>query len=150
MNGVYAWAEQVSPSGLGFTGGDMPHAWAAASFYMLARHLVLWEDGDVIRLFTHAPSWWFEDGREVVANGLPTVHGAMTIRTTTDVSMTENGWRGTLRLSYTLEGELPTGGLIWRLPYAPRNIRTVNGTRFEGGILYMPASDDVIVLEFGE
>ncbi|HRF98978.1 MAG TPA: hypothetical protein PLZ51_27395, partial [Aggregatilineales bacterium] len=79
-------------------------------------------DGDIMRLFTLAPSWWFEDGREVVANNLPTIYGDMTIRTTTDVTMTENGWRGTLRLSYTLNGELPDGGMMWRLPYAPSNM----------------------------
>jgi len=150
LNGVYAWAEQVSPSGLGFTGGDMPHAWAAASFYMLARNLVVWEDGDVIRLFAHTPSWWFEDGREVVANGLPTIHGDITIRTSTDVSMTENSWRGTLRFSYELQGEMPAGGMIWHLPYPPSNISTVSGVTFEDGTLIMTATDDVIVLEFGE
>ncbi|MDX2075217.1 MAG: hypothetical protein SFZ02_02210 [bacterium] len=149
LNGVYAWAEQVSPAGLGFTGGDMPHAWASASFYTLARTMVLWEDGNVMRLFTLAPSWWFEDGREVVANNLPTMYGDMTIRTTTDVTMTDNGWRGTLRLSYTLNGELPAEGMMWRLPYAPSNIRTVNGATYADGILTLPAVDDVIVLEFG-
>lgn len=148
LDGVYAWAEQVSPSGLGFTGGDMPHAWAAASFYTLARAMVLWEDGDTIRLFTHAPTWWFEDGREVVIENLPTIYGQMTLRTSTDVTIIENAWRGTVRLTYRLDGELPTGGIKWILPYAPSTI-TGNGATYANGILTLSALSDEIVLEFG-
>lgn len=150
MDGVYAWAEQVSPVGLGFTGGDMPHAWAAASFYNLARTMIVWEHDEKIELFTLAPSWWFEDGREVVANGLPTIYGDMTIRTTTELTMTDDGWRGVLRLSYELLGDMPPDGIIWRLPYAPSDIRTVNGAHFEDGMLHLSAPDDVIVMTFGD
>ncbi len=150
MDGMYAWAEQVSPVGLGFAGGDMPHAGVMASFYILARTLIVWERDDAIELFRLAPSWWFENGREVVANGLPTMYGDMTLRTTTDLTMTETGWRGVLRLSYELLGDMPEGGILWRLPYAPSDIRTVNGARFEDGMLRLSASDDVIVMTFGD
>ncbi|MCP4426740.1 MAG: hypothetical protein GY803_19790, partial [Chloroflexi bacterium] len=35
LPGTFAWAEQVDPGTGGFSGGDMPHAWAAASYITL-------------------------------------------------------------------------------------------------------------------
>lgn len=148
MNGVYAWAGLVNPWGL--TQGDMPDMQVAAHLYVLARGMVVWEGDDRIELFRLAPSWWFEDGREVVASGLPTLYGEMTMRTTNELTMTETGWHGTLRLSYELIGDMPENGIIWRLPYAPSHMHTVNGAHFDGGILRSLALDDVIVMTFGE
>lgn len=148
MNGVYAWAGLVNPWGL--AQGDMPNMQVAAHLYVLARAMVVWEMDDHIELFRLAPTWWFEDGREVIASDLPTMYGEITIRTTNELTMTETGWRGTLRLSYELLGDMPKGGMIWRLPYAPRHMRTVSGAQFEGGILRVSAPNDVIVMTFGE
>lgn len=141
LPGAFAWAEQVSPANGGFTGGDMPHAWASGSFFTLIREMVLSENGPALDLFRLAPEWWFEGERVVAVTGAPTHFGTLTLRASGDLQNQDGAWRGTLTL--TLEGAAPPDGFRWALPYLPTVVDGPDGTAVEDGVLFVPAAGTV-------
>lgn len=143
LHGTYAWAEQVSPKDYGFTGGDMPHAWAAASFYTLTREMLMREKDDALILFNSAPSWWFETGREVVFLNAPTYYGALDLQTTSAVNMVDGHWQGRLQLD--ISGATPPNGFRWQLSQLPSSLHGPDGTHMDGNWLIVPTSGRVIL-----
>jgi len=121
--GTYAWAEQVNPANGSFSGGDMPHAWAAASYVTLVREMLLSERGDALELLRGVPDWWLADGRTIVLERTPTHFGALDMRIENELTQTEAGWNGTLTL--TLSGATPPGGFHWKLSVDPVALPTL-------------------------
>lgn len=141
LPGTFAWAEQVSPANGGFTGGDMPHAWASGSYFTLIREMLLSENGAALDLFRLAPEWWFEGERVVAVTGAPTHFGALSLRAAGDLQNQDGAWRGTLTL--TLGGAAPPDGFRWALPYLPAAVEGPDGTAVEDGVLIVPAAGTV-------
>lgn len=147
LPGTYAWAEQVSPQTLGFTGGDMPHAWMGASLYNLIRNLVVMELDKQLILFEGAPLWWFENSRKLGVEHVPTYYGPLTMGIESSLTIDNGRWIGTLTLS--LEGATPTEGFVWRLPQDPSKIEFDGGAvELENGVLSWTADVKQITLTF--
>jgi hypothetical protein len=144
---AYAWAEQVSPTTFGFTGGDMPHAWMSASFFNLLRNMLVMEDGETLRLFDGASAWWFEDGRKLGVERAPTHFGTLTMGIESRLMGVDGVWRGELTLS--LAGANPPQGYRWQLPFAPTSVTAEGGTaRYEAGVLIFDGETTQITLKF--
>lgn len=148
LPGTFAWAEQVNPLTGGFSGGDMPHAWAAASYVTLIREMLLLRDEKTLELFAGVPGSWLSEGQVVGLTGAPTMFGAVTAVTTSTLSITDDSWQGTLTL--TISGAQPPGGYRWRLPHAPTGVSGPPGTHFQQGWLLIPASGGEVVLTYGD
>ncbi len=146
LPGTYAWAEQVNPLNGGFSGGDMPHAWAAASYATLVREMLISEHNNALVLLQGAPEWWLTESREITLNNAPTHYGKINIHTHNDIVPTENGWDGKLTLK--LSGASPPGGYRWALPTQPNTISGPSGTRIENGVLIIPSGNNKIELSF--
>lgn len=149
LPGTLAWAEQVDPVNYTFSGGDMPHAWMASSLTILIRNMLVLEYGrgpedDALTLFQTAPSWWFEDGREVILRELPTLYGPLDLATSGDLRNTDGRWVGSFTLS--LRGASPPGGYRWALPFLPAGLSGDAGARVEDGVLLIPNPGDVTLL----
>jgi hypothetical protein len=144
--GTYAWAEQVNPANGSFSGGDMPHAWAAASYVTLVREMLISERDDTLELLSGVPDWWLADGRTIVLEGAPTHFGAFDMRTENDLVQSEAGWNGTLIL--TLSGATPPAGFRWKLPVRPTTISGPSGTITEAGWLIVPPEAGIVHLAF--
>ena len=146
LEGTYAWAEQVNPENGGISGGDMPHAWAAASYATLVREMIVTENEERLELFTGVPDWWFEGDRKITLTRAPTHFGALDLHTDGNVQQTDDGWTGVLRL--TLSGAKPPGGFHWRMPYEPASIDGPPGLIVEDGWLTVPGSGGTVRLSF--
>lgn len=146
LAGTFAWAEQVDPQGGGISGGDMPHAWAAASYATLVREMVISEQGDHVRLFSGVPAWWFEEDRAVTLKNAPTHFGALDLHTEGSVGQAGNRWDGTLRL--TLSGAAPPEGFRWRLPDIPTAVDGPAGTVVDDEELSIPGRGGTVTLSF--
>ena len=146
LPGTFAWAEQVDPVSGSFTGGDMPHAWAAASYATLVREMLISERNNAIELLKGAPDWWLTDGREIIINNAPSHYGTLNLHTYNDVVVTETGWSGTLTLK--LSGASPPNGYIWVLPKQPSVISGSSDTKIEEGNLLIPGGSSVIKLVY--
>ena len=146
LTGTFAWAEQVDPNSGGISGGDMPHAWAAASYVTLIREMLISENEGGLELFSGAPDWWFEAGQTIKLRRAPTHFGALDLRTESTVRQTDSGWDGTLDL--TLSGAEPPEGFRWRLPEIPVAVDGPDDARVDGGQLLIPASGGTIRLSF--
>ncbi len=144
--GTFAWAEQVNPANGSFSGGDMPHAWAAASYVTLVREMLLSERGDALELLSGVPDWWLADGRTISVKGAPTHFGALNLRTENELTQSEAGWNGTLTL--TLSGAAPPDGFRWRLPVQPYALSGPSGTKTEAGWLIVPPEEGKVRLTF--
>ena len=144
--GTFAWAEQVNPANGSFSGGDMPHAWAAASYATLVREMLISERGDSLELLSGVPDWWLADGRTIVLEGAPTHFGTLNLRTENELTQSETGWMGTLIL--TLSGATPPGGFHWKLPVEPTTLSGPNGTKIESGWLIVPPEAGVVQFTF--
>lgn len=129
LPGTYAWAEQVSPATGGFSGGDMPHAWAASSFVTLIREMVVLREGDALEILAGVPGSWLSAGQEVRLDGAPTPFGPVSLRTESTLAVSDAAWDGVLTL--TLDGSVPPDGFRWRLPRLPQAVdgpaRVVDG-----------------------
>lgn len=147
LPGTYAWAEQVSPSNGGFSGGDMPHAWAAASIASLVREMIVMERGEALHLFNSAPGWWFEAERVISLTGAPTHFGPLTLRTESLLETVEDRWQGELVLS--LSGAAPPEGFFWEMGRRPEQVEGPEGTRLEETVLWIPPSGGTVKLIFG-
>jgi hypothetical protein len=146
LPGTYSWAEQVDPQSGGFSGGDMPHAWAAASYATLVREMVISEQEDHLRLFSGVPTWWFEDDRTITLKDAPTHFGALDLHTEGSVRKTEGGWEGTLQL--TLSGATPSQGFRWRPPYDARTVEGPSGVTVQDGWLIVPKDGGTVHVTF--
>ncbi|MDY7040235.1 MAG: hypothetical protein SVX38_05165 [Chloroflexota bacterium] len=147
LPGTFAWAEQVSPANGSFSGGDMPHAWAAASYATLVREMLISERGDALELFTGVPDWWFGDGQVIALENAPTHFGVLDLRTESTVEQTDAGWHGTLTLA--LSGATPPDGFRWRLLRTPAIVDGPPGTMVDDGWLVVPGEEGTIRLTFG-
>jgi hypothetical protein len=148
LPGTFAWAEQVSPADGGFSGGDMPHAWAAASYATLVREMLISERGDALELFSGVPDWWLGAEQVIALENAPTHFGVLNLRTESTVEQTDAGWSGTLTLS--LSGATPPGGFRWRLYRTPDAVEGPPGTMVEGDWLLVPGAGGTVRLTFGE
>lgn len=148
LPGTFAWAEQIDPTNGGFSGGDMPHAWAAGSYVTLIREMLFSETGDTLHLFNSVPEWWFEDGRSVTVEDAPTHFGALTLRAAGTLQNVDGAWQGTLTLS--LSGAQPPGGFHWQMPFAPAQITGIPDAQFnnETNTLIIPSSGGELDLVF--
>ncbi len=144
--GTFAWAEQVNPANSSFSGGDMPHAWAAASYVTLVREMLLSERGDTLELLSGVPDWWLADGRTIAVKGAPTHFGALNLRTENELTQSEAGWNGTLTL--TLSGATPPAGFRWRLPVQPAAVSGPDDIKIEAGWLIVPPEAGKVGLSF--
>jgi hypothetical protein len=146
LPGTFAWAEQVNPSNNGFSGGDMPHAWAASSLVTLVREMVFFEREGYLALFEGVPDWWLETDRTINIEDAPTTFGPLNLRTESTVQQGEAGWDGTLTL--TLTGASPPEGFRWRLPHSPAAVNGPPGTKVEDGWLFVPTRGGTVQLTF--
>ena len=146
LPGTYAWAEQVNPVNGGFSGGDMPHAWAAASFATLVREMLMSEQDGALVLLQGAPEWWLVESREITLNNAPTHYGNINFHTSNDIIPTEYGWDG--KLTITLSGASPPNGYRWTLPNIPDAISGPSGMKIENGVLIIPSGNSEIELDF--
>jgi hypothetical protein len=147
LPGTYAWAEQVNPANNSFSGGDMPHAWAAADMITLVRKMVMTERDESLILFSGAGEWWFAAGHQIVVENAPTRFGQLTIRTESDIIQDGLNWQGSLTLS--LKGDAPPDGFYWSLPVLPTAVHGPEGTEIRNGQLYIPGMGGTVQLNFG-
>lgn len=146
LSGTFAWAEQVDPQIGGISGGDMPHAWAAASYATLIREMLLTEREGYIELFTGVPEWWFEEDRTISVRNAPTHFGALNLRTESAIQQSDSGWEGTLTL--TLSGAEPPQGFRWRLPQDAQLVKGPSGVTVADGWLTVPSTGGSVQLAF--
>jgi hypothetical protein len=146
LPGTFAWAEQVDPSNGGFSGGDMPHAWAAASYVTLVREMLISERGEALELFTGVPDWWLGAGQNLALEDAPTHFGALTLRTESSVEQTDAGWNGVLVLA--LSGATPPDGFRWWLSQEPASVDGPSGTMMDDGWLIIPGQGGTVHLTF--
>jgi hypothetical protein len=146
LPGTFAWAEQVNPANGGFSGGDMPHAWAAASYATLVREMLISERDDALELFSGVPDWWLGTGQVIALQNAPTHFGVMDLRTESTVQQTDAGWNGTLTIS--ISGANPPGGFRWRLPHTPAAVVGPPGTTVDDGRLIVPSEGGSVRLTF--
>ncbi len=146
LPGTFAWAEQVDPETGGFSGGDMPHAWAAASYSTLVREMIVSENEGALELFTGVPAWWLSAEQTIVYRGAPTQFGVLDLQTESTVQQTDAGWEGVLTL--TLSGAMPPEGFRWRMPEIPAAVDGPVGTAVADGVLLVPAGGGTVHLSF--
>jgi len=146
LPGTYAWAEQVNPSNGGFSGGDMPHAWASADYVSLIREMLINEQDTFISLFEGTPLWWFTDNRTVTIQNAPTHFGTISVHTYGNLTIDNNKWLGKLHLD--VSGDSPPNGYQWKLPQTPSKLSGPDGTTFVDGNLLIPNKRSNIILYF--
>jgi hypothetical protein len=146
LPGTFAWAEQVHPQGGGISGGDMPHAWAAASCATLVREMLISEREGHLELFTGAPDWWFEGDRVIAASDAPTHFGILSLHTESTIQQTDDGWDGVLRLK--LSGAEPPQGFRWKLPHEADSVEGPPGVAVQDGCLIVPPGAGTVRLTF--
>ncbi|MCP4427823.1 MAG: hypothetical protein GY803_25350, partial [Chloroflexi bacterium] len=149
LPGTFAWAEQVDPGTGGFSGGDMPHAWAAASYITLVREMLLFRDGDRLEILAGVPGSWLEAGKVVAVRDAPTSFGRITAVTQSALTITDENWTGALILTISGDAQ-PPGGFRWRLPHSPETVNGPPGTSLEDGWLLIPSSGGEIELIFDD
>jgi len=146
LPGTFAWAEQVDPQEFTFSGGDMPHAWMAASLTILIRNMLLLEYArgpadESLTLFQTAPLWWFEGDRQIRATKLPTLFGEVSMNTSGNLRNEANRWVGELNLA--IDGATPPGGYRWVLPFPPATINSDNDAEVIDTVLLIPGPGTV-------
>lgn len=146
LPGTFAWAEQVDPKNGGFSGGDMPHAWAAASYSTLLREMVVSENDGALELFTGVPDWWLGAEETITLENAPTHFGQLDLRTESTVQQTESGWDGVLTL--TVSGAAPPEGFRWQLPRRPKSVEGPPGVTVDGDWLVIPSDGGRVALTF--
>lgn len=129
LPGTFAWAEQVSPAHRGFSGGDMPHAWAASSYVTLIREMVVLRDGESLEILSGVPVSWLLADRVVSLDDAPTAFGKLNLQTMSNLVESEGELNG--RLTLTLSGAQPPDDFKWRLQKIPNEVigegATLNG-----------------------
>ena len=150
LPGTDAWADEVSPSNNGVAGGDMPHAWVAASYVTLVRELLIRErDSGEVDLFSLDPDGWFGAGNVVSVDNAPTWYGPLSIKTASSVQMNNGKWSGALTLSLALANSTHPAAFVWKVPQPPSKVDGPAGTAYQDGALTIPGSGGVVTLTFG-
>ena len=72
------WREEQKPLGAGDEHGDIPHNWASAEFIRLAFHLLAFERGSELHLFSGVPAHWLRDDAVTAVRGAATAFGPLT------------------------------------------------------------------------
>jgi GH15 family glucan-1,4-alpha-glucosidase len=147
LPGTFAWAEQVNPATKGFSGGDMPHAWAASSYVTLLREMLLMRDGEALELFAGVPGSWLEAGEVVGVYEAATPFGPVTAVTDSALTVAPEQWQGTLTV--TVGGAAPPDGFRWRLPRLPARVDGPPGTELDGDWLLIPSGGGEVTLVYG-
>lgn len=147
MPGTFAWAEQVDPSHGGFSGGDMPHVWAAADYATLVREMLITEHGGALELFNGVPDWWLSHGKVILLENAPTHFGTLTLlQTESTLDQDGEAWNGDLQIS--LDGASSQRGFRWRLPQVPAIVDGPPGTAVDSGWLVIPNTGGTVRLTF--
>jgi hypothetical protein len=147
LPGTFAWSEQVNPDQGGFSGGDMPHAWAAAGYATLVREMLISEHRGALELFSGVPDWWLQDGRVIALENVPTHFGMLdSLHTNSTVKKIGETWHG--RLDITLFGATPGNGFRWRLPQDPNTVDGPLGAIVADGWLIIPNAGGTVSLTF--
>jgi hypothetical protein len=146
LPGTFAWAEQVDPENGGFSGGDMPHAWAAASYATLVREMVISENKGALELFTGVPDWWLEAEKTISLRKIPTHFGVLDLHAQSTVQQTDSGWDGILTL--TVSGASPPEGFRWQLPRRADIVDGPAGVTVDGDWLTIPSNGGTVQLTF--
>ncbi|MFW6163870.1 MAG: hypothetical protein ACODAJ_13955, partial [Planctomycetota bacterium] len=73
------WPEAIHPRTGGGCMGDGQHAWAAAEWVMMLRHLFLREEGEALVVGAGIPSKWLQPGAPLRFGPAPTPHGPVDI-----------------------------------------------------------------------
>lgn len=144
LPGTFAWAEQVNPATGGFSGGDMPHAWAASSYITLIRDMIFYRNEGQLVLFGGVPPSWLAHPEGVTLSNAPTPFGAFSLQTAGDLQVVEDAWSGTLTLD--LSGAQPPDGFVWTLPVLPDEV--VGSAEIRDNTLYIAPAGGVISLTF--
>ncbi|MGQ9677123.1 MAG: hypothetical protein ACUVX1_15790 [Chloroflexota bacterium] len=147
LSGTYAWAEQVSPIHGGITGGDMPHAWAAASLVTLVREMLVISHQDRMELFAGVPASWLQAGNTVGVRDLPTEFGTLTALIESDLNASDSAWQGALNLTISGTAQ-PPGGFTWKLLKSPTWVDGPPGTEIRDGCLFVPGSGGTVRLGY--
>ncbi len=147
LPGTFAWAEQVSPENGGISGGDMPHAWAAASYVTLIREMLVMRHNDQLELFAGVPASWISAGKVVGVRNAPTEFGTLTALINSDIDTNAPTWEGTLTL--TISGSAhPPGGFTWKLLRIPSSFDGPPGTEIQDGWLIVPGTGGTVRLRY--
>ncbi|MGB1252250.1 MAG: hypothetical protein ACPG8W_16645 [Candidatus Promineifilaceae bacterium] len=141
---TFAWAEQVNPATGGFSGGDMPHAWAASSYITLIRDMVFYRNEGQLVLLAGVPPSWLANEAGVTLSAAPTPFGPLTLQTSGDLQVENEVWQGTLTLE--LSGAMPPEGFVWRLPVLPDEV--VGSAEIRDNLLIIPSEGGTISLVF--
>lgn len=148
LPGTYAWAEQVSPTHGGISGGDMPHAWAASAYATLIREMLVMRQGEKLELFAGVPASWLAAGKVVGVKAAPTEFGILTALVESDIDTGRPDWEGMLTLK--IEGSArPSEGFGWKLPRTPSSIDGPPGVEIRDGRLVVPSDGGVVKLRYG-
>ncbi|HSH04517.1 MAG TPA: hypothetical protein VLL52_18550 [Anaerolineae bacterium] len=142
LPGTYAWAEQVSPVDGGFSGGSMPHAWAASSYITLIDEMLVMRDENSLELLAGAPPSWLTAGQTITIDQMPTPFGPLTLRTDSTLTIDGDNWQGTITL--TLDGA-PPDGYKWRLEREPT---TITNATYHDGWLHIPPTTTTVILNY--
>jgi GH15 family glucan-1,4-alpha-glucosidase len=146
LPGTSAWAEQVDPETGGFSGGDMPHAWAAASYATLVREMVVSENKGALELFTGVPDSWLEAGETISLKKAPTHFGVLDLHVESTVQQGDSGWDGLLTL--TVSGATPPEGFRWQLSRQADVVDGPTGVAVDGDWLTIPSGGGRVQLTF--
>lgn len=148
LPGAFAWADAVDPRGGSLAVGDMPHGWVAAEYVNLLRDMLLYEDGDRVRLASGVLQRWLDGGRSIEVANAPTYFGRVGYR------LRALGGAPPEAVELTLTGAArPPGGFLLDLPLDRRPTRaTVDGRPApvqDDGTLLIPADARAVRLEYG-
>jgi hypothetical protein len=128
--------------------GDMPQNYAGAEYLLLLRDMLLYEDGDRVKLTPSIPTEWVAPGKQLAFERAPTFFGEMGFRINAD----NTGKQVTLEL--TPPAREPQEGYRWfiRDPKGRRVRRvSIDGARHEGfseNCVEVPTGSRVVVAEF--
>lgn len=102
------WAEVVYRDAKtpGFI-GDMPHTWCGTEFLNSVRTMFVYEceEDASLRIGAGIRAEWVRAGEKAAIEGFPTEYG--------ELSYSMRGEAGRVRLSLTLKGRMPPGGIVW-------------------------------------
>jgi hypothetical protein len=107
------WPEAIHPATGGGCMGDGQHAWAAAEWALLVRHLFLREEGEALVVAPGLPASWLEGGATASFGPAPTPWGEVTVTAAGRGEGAEVAWRarwrggGPARVELRLPGFAP-------------------------------------------
>jgi len=147
---THCWPEGASIKTGEGAQGDMPQNYAGAEYLLLLRDMVLYEEGDRLKITPAIPSEWVASRQGITFENAPTFFGTLTIRVTSNLK------RGQIRLQLSPSDGEPPEGYVW-FPRHPGKVRiarvTIDGTEtktFTQDRVNIPAGSRDIVTYFGK